>query len=158
MSLATWFESNWLDLVQTVGIVGSLIISAQAARLDAKAQRASILFELTEHHREIWTEMLSRPELERVLEPKVDLQTNPPTKQEITFVKLLFLHLDSSFRVIRTKTFDEPRNLTLDIQTFLSLPIPRHVWEMTRPLRDPEFVAFVEKRLKTVSKAAVATA
>lgn len=93
-------------------------------------------------------EMVSRPELARVLDADINLITTPVTKQEITYVKLLFLHLDSSYRTIKTRGFKEPTNLTLDIQSFLSLPIPRHVWTTTRQIRDPEFVAFVEKRLK----------
>lgn len=144
----TWIGTSWSAIVETieaVGIIAGLFFSAQALRENAKALRTSVQFALTEQHREIWMGMISRPDLARVLEPDVDLEANPLTTAELTFVKLLLLQLDNSYRSIKAKTFDEPKNLDLDIQSFLSRPIPRRVWEMTRSVRDPEFVAFVEK-------------
>ena len=41
-----------------------------------------------------------------------------------------------------------PRGLTLDIQIFFALPVPRAAWPEIRPLQNRDFVDFLEARLR----------
>lgn len=146
MGAMSWLAAHWLDLIQTTGIVGGLFFTGWAGRRDAQAKRAENLFRLTEQHRELWKELFASDDLARVLDPRADLGKRPVTKEEVTFVTLLLLHLNAAYSAIRAGVLREPEGLTPDIRAFFLLPIPGAVWELVKHLHDAAFVAFVESK------------
>lgn len=142
--MGEWFAQNWFVLLQSVGIVGSLLFTAVALREDTKTRRVANLITITGHHREIWTQLYRRPELARVLDPHVVVQREPVRVEEALFINLLILHLRSVFHAIRQGLYLKPEGLRKDIAWFFSLPIPKAVWEKNKALQDEAFVAFLE--------------
>ena len=143
-----WIAQNWFDLLQSVGIAGSLLFTGFSLRIDTRVRRVQNLLTLTRQHREIWVMLYSRPELSRILEKAPDLQTHPISGDEELFVKFLIFHLSNTHRAMVAGFFIGPERLRDDIHGFFSLPIPRAVWDRIRPLQDSDFVEFVESCLK----------
>jgi len=148
MSVEPVYSFSMMDLIQSIGIVAGLLISAETTRRDVRAQQTTALFTLTEQHRELWSEVLVNPALVRVLRSDIDVKVNQPTEREKIFVTLLILHLDSTYKAIKAGLFKEPSSLSLDINNFLSLPIPSQVWFANKSMRNADFVRWVEKHMQ----------
>jgi len=144
MSPLPWLADNWFTLLQSVGIVWSLVYTGNALRSDTKARQVQNQFALTKQHREIWSMLFDRPELSRIMSPEIDLKTAPVTREEEMFVGFLVFHLSDFFRATQAGLFIGPERLKEDIRGFFSKPIPRAVWEKIAPLQDKDFVRFVE--------------
>jgi len=142
--MGDWLGQNWFILLQSVGIVGSLLFTAAALREDTKTRRVANLITITGHHREIWAQLFRRPELARVLDPHADVQRKPVRVEESLFINLLILHLRSVFHAIKQGLYLKPEGLGKDIAWFFSLPIPKTVWAKSKALQDEAFVAFLE--------------
>lgn len=145
MAVTAWLAGNWFDLLQTVGIVGSLLFTAYTVRRDEKARKVGNLIAIKQEHREIWKDLYDNPELTRVLEKRVDLDKKPISDAESLFVRSLILHLSTVFRAMRENMFVPLEGLGGDIREFFSLPIPREVWKKYRRFQNGDFVRFVEK-------------
>jgi hypothetical protein len=61
---------------------------------------------------------------------------------------MLFLHLDTERRVSREGMFAKIKGLKSDVKDFMSLPIPKIVWERLKPPQDRDFVEFIEQCLR----------
>ena len=144
MELWDWFGHNWFVLLQSAGIIGSLLFTAFTIRSDLKERRIANLFALTQNHRDIWENLFSLPELARVLDPSPDLGKAPITARERLFVLLIILHLNAAFRAFESGLLKKPEELQRDIYTLFSLPIPKIVWQRMKEFQDTDFVCFVE--------------
>jgi|ERR1017187_2906104 hypothetical protein len=144
MAFPDWSAANWYSLLEAAGIIGSLIFTAVSFRTDTKARRIGNLLKLTEQQRDIWGELLHRPELSRVLDPQPDLQAKPITQQEELFVGFLILHLNSAYQAIHDGMFASPEGLKTDVREFFSCPIPKAIWEKLKVFQNQKFAAFVE--------------
>ena len=144
MGIGDWLGQNWFVLLQSAGIIGSILFTAFTLRIDAKDRRVSHLFTLTQQHRDIWENLFSVPDLARVLDPSANLRRSPVTAAERLFVLLLILHLNAAFRAIQAGLLQRPEELQRDIQAFFSLPIPKIVWVSAKEFQDKEFIQFVE--------------
>lgn len=144
MGLIQWLEQNWFSSIQIIGILGGLLFTAVNFRTDAQARRVSNLIALTQHQREIWTHLYTRPELARVLAKTVNLKSAPVTDAEELFVNFLILHLNSAHHAMQTGLFMKPEGLQRDIQLLFSLPIPQAVWRKMKPFQNKDFARFVE--------------
>ena len=144
MELWDWFGQNWFVLLQSAGIIGSLLFTGFTIRSDLKERRIANLFALTQNHRDIWENLFSLPELARVLDPSPDLNRIPITSRERLFVLLIILHLNAAFRAFESGLLKKPEELKRDIHTLFSLPIPYAVWLRMKEFQDAEFVRFVE--------------
>jgi hypothetical protein len=112
---------------------------------EATVRHVENLFTLTRNHREIWTSLVDRPELSRVLEPAVDLIGNPISQSERLIVLFLILHLASSFEAQKRGMYLSEQGLRKDVSQFFELPIPAAVWTELKPLQSRDFVEFVER-------------
>lgn len=148
MEFLGWLADNWFVFLQSAGIVGGLVFASLSFRADTRARRATNLLAITQHHREIWTQLYTKPELSRVLSPDVDMRKNPATLEEELFVSFLILHLNTSYQAAREGAFTTPERLQADIQQFFSLPIPNAVWQKEKPMQDADFIHFVESAVK----------
>lgn len=144
MEMWDWFGQHWFVFLQSAGIIGSLLFTAFTIRSDLRERRVSNLFELTKHHREIWKNVFSLPDLARVSDPSPDLKQTPVTSTERLFVLLVILHLSAAFRAIQSGLLRAPEGLRHDVDSFFSLPIPASVWEQMKELQDDDFIRFVE--------------
>ncbi len=142
MEFSRWIVENWFVLLQSVGIIGGLLFTTFSLRSETITRRVSNLLAMTESHRELWTEFYWNPKLTRVLDAPAD--TVQITREEEIFVNLVILHLNSVFYARKSGLVFKLEGLRRDIGWFLSLPIPKAVWEKTRVLQNDDFVAFVE--------------
>jgi hypothetical protein len=148
MGVFQWLGQNWFELLQTVGIIASLLFTAYAMRRDEKARQISNLSAIKQDYIAIWNTLYERPELARVLDRTVDLNRHPVSTAEWLFVKLLILHLDSVHRAIKAGLFVSVEGMQRDIEEFFKSPIPKAVWDKLRPLQDKEFVRFIETSMR----------
>jgi hypothetical protein len=143
-----WIGQHWFDLLQSAGIIGSLLLTAHTLRKDGQARTVSNTIAINEQYSRIWHEFYERPALSRILKKDVDLNRQPVSDEEARFVKTLILHLDTVRRTMAAGIFTEIQGLRKDIRDFFTLPIPKAVWEKIKPFQDRDFVAFVESALK----------
>ena len=148
MVASQWIGEHWFDLVQSAGIIASLLFSAYTTRKDERARRIGNLIAVNEEYRHIWREFYERPQLSRVLKRDVNLIKAPISNEEWLFVKMLILHLDTVRRAIKARMFVKIEGLQQDVRELFALPIPRAVWEKIKPFQDRDFVAFIEAVLK----------
>jgi hypothetical protein len=147
MWVLNWLVEHWLDLIQTVSIVGSLLFAAHTIRKDERARTISNTIALNEQYTQIWHEFYERPALSRILKKDVDLE-KPVSDEETLFVKTLILHLDTVRRAMKAGIFAKIQGLQNDVRDFFVLPIPKIVWEKIKLFQDKDFVAFIDDCLK----------
>jgi hypothetical protein len=144
--------SSWLDahfnLIQTVGIVGTLLFAGIGVHREAKAKEVENLLTLAQHHRELWASFAGKNELKRVLDRDVDLTQQQPTVAEEEFLNLVFVHFLTGWWIAQSGGITKLEEMKLDVRDFFSLPLPHAVWEKTKKHRNRRFVSFVEKAMK----------
>ena len=82
MEASQWIGQHWFDLVQSVGIIASLLFSAYTTRKDERARRIGNLIAVNDEYRHIWREFYGQPGLSRVLKHDVDLGREPISDEE----------------------------------------------------------------------------
>jgi hypothetical protein len=148
-------SQNWISLIQTAALVGSLFLIGFALLLDVRNRRVGNLIMLTQQHRELWERMYTQPELTRILDPAADISEKAIKPEEEKFVIFVILHLSTTFYAMRAGFFQKPQGLQRDIKRFFSLPLPREVWHKMKDLQDRVFVAFVDRFLNDESPAEI---
>ena len=144
MGIGEWFSNNAISLLSTFGIVGSFFLAAKSFHSAAKTRRISNLLSITANHREVWKVFVNDKSLTRVLAAKADTSKQPITEAEKAFVSLVIAHISSVYYAMNDQLVVNLDGLRRDIVQFLSLPIPREVWEKIKVLQNDDFVAFVE--------------
>ena len=145
MELYQWIGNHGFDLLEAVGIIGSLSYTAASFRRDRESRQVENLLNLIQDHREIWRELLRDERLKRILNPRIDLDRNPITPEERVFVTFLVTHLSAVFYAKRDGLTIGPSGERDDVLRFFSLPIPKQVWKDLKGVQDPEFVEYVEE-------------
>jgi hypothetical protein len=148
MGASNWITEHWFDLLQTVGIVGSLLFTAYTTRKDERARKIGNSIAINEQYRQNWKELYEHPKLLRVLAKDVDLEKEPIAEDEKLFVNMLIVHLSTVYRAMKYGEFVKLEGLQTDVVEFFSLPIPSSVWEKIKPLQDKDFVEFIEACLR----------
>lgn len=143
MGATHWLGEHWFDLLQTVGIVGSLLLAAYTAWKDDRARRIGNSIAINGQHRTIWKDIYEHPQLARVLEKDADVVETPISIGEEMFVTSIVAHLSTVFRAMKHGEFVKLEGLQNDVRGFFTLPIPKAVWEKLKPFQDAKFVAFV---------------
>ena len=141
---ASWIQAHWLDLLQSVGIIGGLLLTSYVTWKDAEARRIANSIAITEQYRQVWREVYDHPELSRVLQKHVDLKQQPISVGEEIFVTTLILHLDTVVRATKRGEFVKIDGLRKDVEDFFGLAIPKAVWAKVKTFQDSDFVAFIE--------------
>jgi len=144
MEIGNTIAENWFTLLQSIGIIGSLLATIASLRFNAKVRRVSNEIEIAKHHRTIWLEFLERPGLARILETSPDLEKDPVTVEEKLFVRLLFLHLNTAFNAMERGLLNRPDGLRDDIRAFMASPIVQEVWRHSEKLLDHNLIEFIE--------------
>jgi hypothetical protein len=148
MGAFAWIAGHWVDLLQSVGIIGGLVFTAHSIRKEARARQIGNMMAAAQQHHAIWKELYDRPHLLRVVDENAVLDEKPITDEEQMFVSSIIIHLDSIHRAIKAKMFLSQEGLRRDVKGFLSRPVPKAIWEKLRPLQDRDFVEFIEECLR----------
>lgn len=146
--LLHWVREHGFDLLGSVGIIASLGFTTLSFRKEESSRRIGNLLTLTAAHRDIWSQLFSRPDLARILEPNPDLTKKPVTNEEALFVTFLLLHLNATWQAMEEGVFRTRQAVARDIRWFFSRPIPKSVWEKSKAFQDADFVRFVEDSRK----------
>lgn len=144
MEIAHWIAEHWFDLLQTAGIVSGFVFTAHALHTESEARKIDNMIALNQEHTAIWKELYARPELSRITEERVALDTKPLSDEERLFVTFLILHLSVVYRAMKAKMFVSVEGLTKDVKEFFSLPIPKTIWKKIKSSQDKDFVRFVD--------------
>lgn len=159
---SSWVEGNWFNLIQTVGIMASLWLTAAAANREAKARNEEAvarhreakakeienLLTNADHQRELWTSAYQKSELQRVFQANVDLAGTPVKVAEREFLNLVLVQYQITWCIAEAGGIVTLEELASDVHDFFSLPLPRAVWEKVKGCRNPRFVEFVERALE----------
>ena len=146
-AVSSWVWDNWFNIIQTAGIIGSLAMAASASNREAKAKEIENILTLSEHHRNLWTVVTQRPELERIFQSDVDVLKSPATVVENVFLNEIIVQFLTGWRVAAAGGVTTLGELAADVRAFFSLPLPRAVWEKTKNSRNQQFARFVERSL-----------
>ncbi len=139
-----WLEGNWFALVQSSGIIGSILLTALVLGRDRRSRRVSDLLTLAAHHRDLWGDMHRRSELSRIAASEVDLIASPLTIPEEEYLFLIIMHFYTGWMLAREGSLVTLETMAADAGSFFNLPLPSIVWARTRAARDPAFVRFVD--------------
>jgi len=142
-----WLAQHWFELLQTVGIIGSLGLAAYTAWKDERARQIGNSIAISNQHRELWKSVYGRSDVRRVLNDDPDLNAQGISLAEELFVTTLISHLSTVFRAMKYGEFVELEGLRKDVQGFFALPIPKTVWKKLKPLQDTNLVVFIESCL-----------
>jgi hypothetical protein len=145
MEVLHWL--HYLDAFEGLIVTLGLLLTAYTIHKDERARKIANLLTIHERYDHLWSRLFTNPELQRVLKKDVDVNRHPVSDEEVLFVKMLFLHLDTVHRAAREGMFVKIQGLKSDIKDFMALPIPKRVWERLKPFQDENFVTFVEKCL-----------
>lgn len=140
-----WFLEHGKDTLETVGLISSLCFTAASFRADSRERRISNRIALAEAHRDLWFQLVEKPELGRILKDDATLRNARPNVVETRFVHLLVIHLAVCFEAIKTGVLPGLSGLEDDVRSFFALPIPRQVWRWSRRFQERDFVAFVDQ-------------
>ena len=139
-----WLAQNWFDLLSSVGI----LFAAYTIHIDAKARRIANFLTLTANYREVWKECFRNPDLVRVLDVSADVTGHPPTLTEELFVNLVISQMSSFYYAAKSDLIINLEGSGQDMAQFLSLPVPKAVWQKAKPLQNRDFVSFIESATK----------
>jgi hypothetical protein len=146
--MAHWLAENWFNLFSSLGIIGGLWFTAVSLHSETKTRRVANLLTITASHREMWKQFFKFPALTRVVDPSANVATNPITPAEELFVGLVISHLNSVFYASNDELVVKWEGVNRDVGQFFSLPIPKAVWQRTRPLQNLDFAAFIDASMK----------
>lgn len=132
-----WIGANWFVLLQTVGIVASLLFTGFSMRSEARSRRLNNVIRLSDNHRSIWSLVFDRPHLRRHF-------ANDANSERRLLVIMLIIHLHTTYRAVQARELVAPTQLAEDIRQFFSDEFTLKIWKDVSRLQDPDFVEFVD--------------
>jgi hypothetical protein len=148
MEIHHWINDHGFDLLESVGIIASLVFSTIALFRDDRSRRVENFLTLISSHRDIWKETIREPALKRLFLSEVDLDQTPITAEEEVFVTIVFQQINATFYAMQNGLTINLEGLRQDIRQFFANPIPRDVWIRLKPLQNRLFAAFVDDCLR----------
>lgn len=138
-----YLAAHWFTLLQTFGIIASILFTAFQIRFQHKSQMVTNSLLVTQHHRDIWKTFISDQELSRLFQEKPNLGSNPITEHERMFMNLVFLHISAVLKAVKAKAIYPVEGMESDVRDLLSYPIPKAVWEEIAEFQDQGLRDFV---------------
>jgi hypothetical protein len=135
---------SWFQVIQTVFIVAGFFLAAVSLWRNTRALQVSNYMNLVKYNREIWQLAMKNENLQEVLSPHDALWTKKTSFEQKQFLKFVFLHLSSSYHLLKTGNVIESEGLSDDIKEFLQLPMPARFWQENKRFYNSDFVSFVE--------------
>lgn len=146
--MGNWLATNWFPLIESAGIMASLLLSAMAFRTSSKVRQTEVTLALAGAHREIWRMLQADDSLSRILDPKADIEKTPPTPGEEGFVLSVMHHLSAGVQAIQEGSISLPVGFEADIREFFSFPVPKAVAAAALPYQSPAFQRFLKRCIK----------
>lgn len=147
-----WWWQHWHEVLEAVGIVGSLIFTGVSLRHDLQARKIAEYLTQATQHRRLWGQLHRRPGLRRVLEPDRDVVEEPLSMEERRYLELVVTHFHTSWLIAGAGHSLVPLNvLAVDAGHLFSLPAPAAAWTDVRRAYQEEFVIFVESAVAAVA-------
>lgn len=152
----SFLQQNWVEIgTATIGLI-SVISGLVAHASSKKKSRVDVSFSIAEAHKEIWSQFLQSPSLNRVMSDSADLKKEPVTAAEETFVVLLLAHLATTLEAIDKNFHECPEGLIEDVTKFYSKPIPQRVLQKhidTQPEKSREiFLGIFGREISTTEE------
>lgn len=144
MGIGEWLATNSFNILSAVGIIGGLWFTAISFRSEARTRRVANLINITGGHRDVWKLYFNSPELARIFDSKADVIRQPVTQKEEIFVNMVVAHINTVFYAIQNELVIKNEGLRRDVAEFLSLPIPKVVWDKIKVVQNDDFAAYVE--------------
>jgi hypothetical protein len=144
----SWFEGNWPNAITTLGVIGSLWIGIWTGQRELEKGKRESLERAAERHDKLWTQMSEQPSLHRILQEEVDLLAKPVTVEEEEFLNLVIVLFLTGWRNAKAGGIITLKELSGDVGSFFSRPLPHAVWEKTKLTRNPKFVRFIDRALE----------
>jgi hypothetical protein len=147
----SWLQANWAAVIAGMCGIGSLWFTGAYFREDSKNRLVANILAIEERYRALWSEAQQRQDLKRIFLVGADILAQPVSTEEDVFLRRIILHFESGWRLERIMNRGEIKMLAQDAAEFLSLPLPRAVWEKTKIFRNRRFVRFVERAMSANS-------
>lgn len=147
--MISYLSDHWFDVVQTIAILATLLVTLATIRHQADQTKVANSLLITQHHREIWIAFLQDPDLARVFTKPIDLNSNPVTDKERTFVNLIFLHMSATLKAMRAGASFPVEALDNDVRDILSFPIPQQVWNDVKAYHDQLLLKTIDHALQS---------
>lgn len=154
-----WLNSNWFSVIQSIGIVGGVaglwftaryFCEDTKARHEATVQRkVSNILAFAARHESLWANAYQRDDLNRIFLEQVDLAAHPATLMEMGYLANCAVQYEAGWEIADLTKPEELEPLALDVGEFFSLPLPHFAWEKVKKFRNPKFVRFVERAMKS---------
>jgi hypothetical protein len=148
VSFTCWLSHNWFNLLQATLTIGTLLFTGFAIRRNSFAQETQNLIDLTRAHREIWSMLFSNPDLQRVLDPNIDISKTTITENEKLLITMVIHHTLCAYEGLARNAIAPIEGMREDVRDFFSRPIPKYVWEGLKKYQNKEFVDFVDGSLE----------
>lgn len=137
MGIWELLSTNWFALVQTAGIIASLLFTSHTIRADGNARQIETLITFTEHHRQIWSLAFEVPEI-------ANHYFGESEARKRLLVTLLIHHLHALFRAIQKGLIPEPAKMRQDIKAFFTDEFSKTIWTESAQYHEPDFVNFID--------------
>jgi hypothetical protein len=143
MEAINWICIHGLELLQTVGLDGSVLFAAYAIYKEAQARRVGNAIAITGQYRKMRSEIFDHPQLLRVLAADAVIETTPITEIEAIYAAMMINHLSTVYQAMSLGEFIKLEGLREDAKELMSLPIPRAVWDRIKRMQNKDFVEFI---------------
>src|ERR1043165_7108444 len=107
MDASHWDLSTWRDLIESGGVIASLLLAAYTNRREEKARKIGNLIAMTQLHNDLWQKPENNPQLSRILDRQANIDESPVTGRETQFVKRLIVHVSTVYRAKKEGVFTE---------------------------------------------------
>lgn len=145
MTMYEVLSSVGLQIVQTIGIIASILFGVFTVRREIRTRRVAVFIELSKSYRDVWSKPFAYPELLQALDANADPAKVTPAQR--LFILHLIRHMEASFEAERYDLTVRVERGEDDIRNFFSLPIPREVWRDMRGYTNLPFRNFVDGAL-----------
>lgn len=137
-------DLNWVDIIQSTGILFGLYFSIASLRRDTKERKLQNYLTITQYHREVWSLTFENPEVRRVFIRNHDAILEPLSDNERQFLTLIFTHISCSFEMERLGSIVKIERLREDIKSLLEFPLVCAFWDNVKEFHNSRFVEYIE--------------
>lgn len=147
---AHWLSANWFSVIQTIALIITLTITVSALRSSRNATKGANLLALAAAHRQIWQQVITNPNLKRVLRPTMAANESV-TDEEREFAVHVFHHSSTAFEILQMGGLPPFEGFRRDAYETMQLPVFQIVWSEYKKYQQGAFVAFIDSCMAGVN-------
>lgn len=145
-------NADWLPIVQTFGIITGFLLTTMTVRESNKGRKSANYLSLLSNHRTLWSQTIGHPELVTPLSPETRFSLPDLSDDQLTFLRMLLLHLSAVYEVAKAGEIMTIENLRADVRDVLRAKPMCELWVESRQYHNRRFVHFVDNCLYDVSE------